>query len=145
MLRISAVAGLAFMVVLALFSPGRCEEPKLVIVPGQANSVKVELSNATLVRGVQFTLSGAKITEVRTTERTKGFLAKFNEKSGKVLMVSASGANIPPGTGSIAEIICDKPKGASISEVTIVKGTPPVTEGKIPDKEVGGPQKNIIK
>jgi hypothetical protein len=85
---------------------------------------------------VQFTLSGVKITEVRTTERTKGFLAKFNEKSGKVLMVSVSGSNISPGKGSIAEVICDKPKGASISDVTLIKSTTnsPAESGKTPAK-----------
>lgn len=113
------------MLALCVFSPSRGEETPLTIAPGPENSLQVELSNDTEVRGVQFTLSGVKITEVRPTGRTKGFLAKFNEKTGVVLMASISGNNIPAGKGSIAVIICDNPKGAALSGVTVVEAFPP--------------------
>ena len=82
-------------------------------------TVAVELTNSVPVRGVQFIVSGINITEVRATKRTTGFLAKFNEKNGAVIVISASEERIAPGKGSIAEIVCDKPGSAKLSEVSI--------------------------
>ena len=81
------------------------------------NAIGIDLTNSVPVRGLQFTISGVKITEVRTTERTAGFLAKFNEKNGSVILLSTSGDKVAPGEGSIAEIICDKPGSAQLSGV----------------------------
>ena len=97
------------------------EDAKLKIVAGAENVLGVELENKVPIRGVQFTLMGAKITEISTTERTKGYFAKFNEATGKVILVSMSGDKIEPGTGPIAEIVCNKGADASLSEITIVR------------------------
>jgi hypothetical protein len=80
-------------------------------------TVAVELTNSVPVRGVQFIVSGVNITEVRATKRTTGFLTKFNEKNGAVIVISTSEERIAPGKGSIAEIVCDKPGSAKLSEV----------------------------
>lgn len=90
----------------------------LNLAPISGNSESVELSNDIPVRGVQFTLNGAKVSEVRTTPRTEGFLVK--EKNGKVIMISLSGKTIAPGNGPIAEV--DHHGGSSyISGITIGK------------------------
>ncbi len=85
-------------------------------------TVAVELINSVPVRGVQFIVSGINITEVRATNRTTGFLAKFNEKNGAVIVISTSEERIAPGKGSIAEIVCDKPGSAKLSEVRMAGG-----------------------
>jgi len=77
------------------------------------NVAVIELDNPVPVRGVQFTLNGAKPTEVRTTSRTEGFFAQYNEKNGTVVLVSLSGSKIAPGIGPIAEIICQAPCSVS--------------------------------
>jgi len=87
---------------------------------GSGQSLEVELINIVPVRGMQFIVSGVNITEVRTTKRTAGFLAKFNEKNGAVILLSTSGDKIASGKGSVAEIICDKPGAATLSGVKIV-------------------------
>ena len=92
----------------------------LELKAGPGHNLGVELINTVPVRGVQFIVSGVNITEVRTTKRTAGFLAKFNEKNGKVILLSTSGDKIAPGKGSVAEIICDKPGAATLSGVKIV-------------------------
>jgi hypothetical protein len=97
------------------------KESTLGIVDVAENTVGIDLTNSVPVRGVQFTINGVKPTEVRTTSRTKGFMTDYNEKNGKVIMVSLSGNTITPGTGIIAEIICDKGGSASLSEVKIAK------------------------
>ena len=99
----------------------KSEGATLKIVGGSGNTVGIDLKNNVPVRGVQFTIKGVKATEVRTTSRTAGFLADFNEKSGIVILVSTSGKEIVPGTGLIAEIICDKGGSASLSEIKIGK------------------------
>jgi len=97
------------------------EEANLKIVDGTGNTVGIDLTNNVSVRGVQFTLEGVKMTEVRTTSRTAGFLADFNKESGIVILVSTSGNEIAPGRGLIAEIICDKGGSASLSGIKIGK------------------------
>jgi hypothetical protein len=91
----------------------------LNIKAGSGNKLNVDLTNTVPVRGMQFTLSGVKITEVRTTERAAGFLAKFNEENGMVILISTAEARITPGEGPIAEVICDKLDSASLSGIKI--------------------------
>jgi hypothetical protein len=93
----------------------------LKIVEGSGNTIGIELMNNIPVGGVQFTMEGVKITEIRTTTRTAGFLAKFNEGSGMVIMVSTSGDKIAPGTGLIVEIVSDKGGSANLSGIKIAK------------------------
>ena len=95
------------------------KDAHLRIVESSGNTIGIELKNSVPVKGVQFTLKGVKATEVRTTSRTAGFLAKFNEESGIVILVSVSGDEITPGTGLIAEVICDKGGTASLLGVKI--------------------------
>ena len=97
------------------------EESTLKIVASSGNTVGVDLTNRVPVKGVQFTIEGVKVTEVRTTSRTEGFLAEFNEKNGKVILLSLSGNKIEQGTGPILEIICDKGDSARLSGIKIVK------------------------
>lgn len=85
------------------------------------NAASLELNNEVPVRGVQFTLNGAQPVEVRTTPRSQGFFAQFNKENGTVIMVSLSGDKIKPGTGPIAEIVCDNTGSASLSGVKIVE------------------------
>jgi len=95
-------------------------EKNLTLAPkGSGNIVNIELSNDVHVRGVQFTLNGANSTSIRTTSRTEGFLARVNEKNGKVVLVSLSGKKIEPGEGPIAEIVCNNPDSAVISNKKI--------------------------
>ena len=89
----------------------------LNIKAGSGNTLNVDLTNSVSVRGMQFTISGVKITEVRTTKRAAGFVAKFNEKNGAVVVISTADERIAPGTGSIAEVICDTPGSAGLSEI----------------------------
>jgi hypothetical protein len=89
----------------------------LTIKAGSGNTLNVDLTNSVPVRGMQFTLSGVKITEVRTTKRAAGFLAKFNDGNGAVILISAADERIAPGKGPIAEVICDKPGSAQLSGI----------------------------
>ena len=81
------------------------------------NTAFIELTNTVPVRGVQFTVNGVKLTEVRTTTRSAGFLAKFNEENGIVVMVSLTKEEMPAGKGPIAELVYQKapPSGSAIS------------------------------
>ncbi len=97
------------------------EESTLKIVASSDNVAGVDLTNRVPVKGVQFTIEGVKVTEVRTTSRTEGFLAEFNEKNGKVILLSLSGNKIDQGTGPIVEIICDEGESARLSGIKIVK------------------------
>ena len=96
----------------------------LKVVPATGNTAGIELTNTVPVRGVQFTGKGVKLTEVRTTSRTPGFLAKFNEENGIVLVLSLTDEEVAPGTGLIAEIIYEKPpapgSAVSIADIKIV-------------------------
>lgn len=97
------------------------EESTLKIVAGSDNAVGVDLTNKVPVKGVQFTIEGVKVNDVRTTSRTEGFLAEFNKENGKVILLSISGNKIDQGTGPILEIVCDKADSASLSGIKIVK------------------------
>ena len=119
-LRADVIAGLVLIAVVVLSSLSEAGEPALGVKPGTKDSVKVELINEAPVRAVQFDLTGVKITQVRTTDRTKGFLAKFNEQNGKVILLSTAGEEISPGKGAVLEVVCDKPDAASLSGVKIV-------------------------
>jgi len=99
----------------------KSEDATLKIVGGSGNTVGIDLTNSVPVRGVQFTIEGVKVTEVSTTSRTAGFLAEFNENSGIVILVSTSGKEIAPGTGLIANIMCDRGGSATLSEIKIGK------------------------
>ena len=119
-LRADVIAGLALIAVFVLSSLSEAGEPALGVKPGAKDFLKVELINETPVRAVQFDLNGVKITQVRTTDRTRGFLAKFNEQNGKVILLSTAGEEIAPGKGAVLEVVCDKPDAASLSGVKIV-------------------------
>ena len=61
----------------------------LTVTQGPTNTIGIDLVNKVPVRGVQFTMNGVAMTEVRTTPRTEGFLAKFSEKTGiEILRIS---------------------------------------------------------
>jgi hypothetical protein len=93
----------------------------LKIVGSSENIFGIDLTNKIPIRGVQFTIQEAKITAVRTTPRTTGFLAEFNKETGIVIMVSTTGNTIAPGSGLIAEIGCDKGVAAVLSDIKIAK------------------------
>jgi hypothetical protein len=98
-------------------------EPALSLKAGGKNTAKLELQSDIPVRALQFSVTGAKITEVRTTGRAKGFFSKFNEKNGMVIVLSTAGEEIAPGKGEVAEIVCDKPATAKLADVKIVGKT----------------------
>ena len=81
----------------------------------------IELTNTVPVRGIQFTLEGVKISEVRTTAHTKGFLADFNSESGAVIIISIAGDIIKVGKHQIVEVVYEMAEMANISKITIVK------------------------
>ena len=95
------------------------ESAKLTIGTRSGTTASIDLVNSVPVRGIQFTVEGVKMTEARTTNRTKGFLAKFNAVNGVVIMVSTSNGIISPGKGAILEVICDKPDAARLTGVKI--------------------------
>ena len=97
------------------------EDAKLKIVPGGENIVGIELENKVPIRGVQFLLKDVKITDIRTTARTEGYLAKFNEATGIIILVDMSGKKIPPGTGPIAEVVCDKAGSARLLDIKLAR------------------------
>ena len=85
------------------------------------NKIKLELVNSVPVRGIQCTIRGVRLREVRTTTRTAGFFAKFNEETGIVIIVSTAGDEIAPGKGPVAEVIGEKIPGEepSLSQVML--------------------------
>ena len=85
------------------------------------NLLGIELTNSLPVRGVQFTLEGVKISEVRTTAHTKGFLADFNSEAGTVIIISASGDTIKAGKSQVAEVVYEMGGSAKLSKIKIVK------------------------
>jgi len=97
------------------------EDATLKIVGGSETTLGIELTNSVPIRGVQFTLQGADMSEIRTTARSKDFLADFNKEAGKVVILSVSGDKIASGSGLIAELVCNKIDSASLSEIKIVK------------------------
>jgi len=97
----------------------------LKAVPKSDTTLEMHLSNKGPINGLQFTLTGVSITSVRTTSRTAAFMAKFNAASGKVLMVSVSQTPIPPGDGPILEVVGEKARTASLSDVKLIKSNAP--------------------
>lgn len=97
------------------------QDAVLKLVAVTENMFGIDLKNTVPVRGVQFTLEGVTITEVRTTNRSEGFFASFNKENGKVIMASLSGDKIPPGEGLMAEIVGGKSGSARLSEVKIAQ------------------------
>ena len=55
------------------------EDATLKIVRESETALGIELTNSVPIRGVQFTLKGADMSEIRTTARSKDFLADFKE------------------------------------------------------------------
>lgn len=97
------------------------EDATLKIVRESETTLGIELTNSVPIRGVQFTLKGADMSEIRSTARSKDFLADFNREAGKVVILSPSGDKIASGSGLIAELVCDKIDAPSLSEIKIVK------------------------
>ena len=101
------------------------EEPRqdisLQLVGISDDMVGIDLTNTVPVRGVQFDIEGVEIIDITTTSRSDGFIAKFNEENGRVLMVSFSGDEISPGEGHIAEILFDGKGDARLSEIVIAE------------------------
>jgi hypothetical protein len=95
------------------------DKVSLTIGASSGNMFSIDLTNGVPVRGLQFTIEGVKITEIQTTARAAGFITKFNEKNGAVILVSSSGDSIAPGKGPVAEVVCDKPGSATLSGVKI--------------------------
>ena len=104
---------LAFALMIGFSFSAQAGEAYLGIVRGWEDSLTVEMENDTPVLGVEFTLTGlpdvALVKRIKTTPRTKGFMARFNnlgEEGVKVILVSLKGKAISSGSGPIAEIIC---------------------------------------
>ena len=91
----------------------------LNLVEVTENMFGIDLKNTVSIRGVQFTVEGVTISEVRTTNRSEGFFASFNKENGKVIMASLSGDELPPGKGLIAEVVCGKSGAARLAEIKI--------------------------
>jgi hypothetical protein len=119
-LRLSLVVGCVLMSGIVLSSLSEAGEPSLKVAAGAKGFATIELINEVPVLAVQFELTGVKITQVRTTDRAKGFLTKFNEQNGKVVLLSTAAERIPPGKGTVLEIACDKPEAAVLTGVRIV-------------------------
>jgi arylsulfatase A-like enzyme len=97
------------------------EKASLKIIDLSDHLLGIQLTNTVPVRGVQFTLEGVKISEVRTTAHTKGFLADFNSASGAVIIISASGDKIKTGKNLIVEVVYEMAEMANLSKIKIVK------------------------
>ena len=121
MLRVTVIMVLVLVVTgMTLSSPSQAAEPSLTVMASSKDRATVEMQNEIPISAVQFALTGVKITALHTTDRTRGFLAKFNEQNGRVVLLSTSGDAIAPGKGPVAEIVCDKPGAAVLSGVKIV-------------------------
>ncbi len=97
------------------------KDASLKLVAGEKNIHSINLENSIPIRGAQFVLEGVKITNVTTTERTKGYLANFNAESGAVIIVHTSGGQIEAGKGSIAEIVCAEGGSPTLSDIKLAK------------------------
>ena len=97
------------------------KDAQLKLAAGSENVHSIILKNSIPIRGTQFTLEGTQIISVRTTERTVGYRANFNAKSGGIILVHTSGGKIEPGEGSIAEIVCQKGGLPRLSEIKLAK------------------------
>lgn len=105
---------MAFIFVFAsgfLFS-ALANDVSLKVVKKWGKRVTINMENDTPVLGVECTLIDlpdvAKVKRIKTTSRTKGFLAQFNdldEKGVKVVLLSLRGKAISPGEGPILEIL----------------------------------------
>jgi hypothetical protein len=94
-------------------------QPALHVASSSGDSTSIALTNEDPVRGVQFTLNGVSPSEVRTTSRTEGFLATFN--NNKIILVSISGKTIAPGSGPVVEVVGSSGSSARLSGVVIGK------------------------
>ena len=97
------------------------EDAIIKIIDKSDNTIGIDLANTVPIRIVQFVIKGVKITEIHTTSRTKGFYAKHNARNDKIVLLSPSDKAIAPGSGLIAEILCDKGGTASLSEIKTVQ------------------------
>ena len=95
--------------------PASEKKATIAINPLEKNTFGVDLENSIPVRGIQFTVNGMKMTEVRTASRTEGFMAKFNEDTGIVIVVSTAAEEIPPGKGPVLKILGEKLPDAEVS------------------------------
>jgi hypothetical protein len=99
-------------------------EKKAVLSIGKVskNKIAIDLVNSVPVRGVQFTMLGVKMTEVRAVSRTTGFFVKFNEETGIVILASTTGDEIVPGKGPIAEVVFENIPGfeAGLTDIMLV-------------------------
>lgn len=86
-----------------------------------ATALSLDLTSSVPIRGIQCTIEGTRITEIKTTARSAKLLANFNENTGIVILVSMSGEKIAPGAGSIAEVACDQAANALLTNVKITK------------------------
>ena len=87
------------------------DEVSIKVVKKWGNRVAIEMENNTPILGVEFTLSDqpdvVTARRIKTTSRTKGFLAQFNdlgEEGVRVVLVSLKGKAISPGSGPILKI-----------------------------------------
>lgn len=97
------------------------EDATLNILNKSDDIIGIDLNNTVPVRILQFNIKGVKIKEIRTTKRTEGFSAKhIARKDNKIVILSPSDKAIAPGSGLIAEIICDKVDSANLSDIKIV-------------------------
>ena len=119
--RMFTVGGLILVAVVVLLTRVRAGEPGLKIVAGSQGMATIELESEKPVRALQFAVTGITITEMRATDRTRGFLIKFNEQNGKAIILSTSGGEIDPGKGPVAEIIFDKEGSPTLAEVKIIE------------------------
>jgi len=119
-----AIAALAILFTVSMSLAAEEQIPLKLVKGPDKNIALVELQNPVPVAGVQFKIEGARMTEVRTTKRTAGFICKFNDANGMVLMVSATGDEIAPGSGSICDIVCDNPDAAKLVNPKVVAKRP---------------------
>ena len=96
------------------------EDAIVKIIDKSDNTIGIDLANTVPIRIVQFIIKGVKVTEIRTTSRTEGFYAKHNARNDKIVILSSSNKTIAPGSGLIAEILCDKGGSASLSGIKMV-------------------------
>ena len=96
------------------------KQATLTLMPGEKNTFGIDLNNSVPVRGIQFTVSGLKMTEVHTASRTAGFLAKFNEETGIVILVSTAADEIAPGKGPVLKILGEKVPDTEVSLTKIM-------------------------
>jgi hypothetical protein len=97
------------------------ENATIELVDKSDNSIGINLINDIPVQGVQFTIEGVKVTQIRTISRASSTVASFNKESGTIILMASSGGNIAPGKGLIAEITCDKVGSVNLSAIKVAK------------------------